>query len=58
MKNKYKEMYEELLTQYQLTMSGVNLEELKIYVDAINDYYEQRKMCDLMCGGDKNDCDI
>lgn len=58
MKNKYKEMYEELLMQYQLTMSGVNLEELKIYVDAINDYYEQRKMCDLMCGGVKNDCDI
>ena len=58
MKNKYKEMYEELLMQYQLTMSGVNLEELKIYVDAINDYYEQRKMCELMCGGAEDDCNI
>ena len=58
MKNKYKEMYEELLMQYQLTMSGVNLEELKIYVDAINDYYEQRKLCDLMCGGVEDDSDI
>jgi hypothetical protein len=58
MKNKYKEMYEELLMQYQLTMSGVNLEELKIYVDAINDYYEQRKMCELMCGGVEDDSDI
>lgn len=58
MKNKYKEMYEELLMQYQLTMSGVNLEELKIYVDAINDYYEQRKMCDLMCGGVEDDSNI
>jgi hypothetical protein len=58
MKNKYKEMYEELLMQYQLTMSGVNLEELKIYVDAINDYYEQRKMCELLCGGVEDDSDI
>lgn len=58
MKNKYKEMYEELLMQYQLTMSDVTLEELKIYVDAINDYYEQRKMCDLMCGGVEDDSNI
>ena len=58
MKNEYKEKYKELLMQYQLTMSGVNLKELKTHVDAINDYYEQRKLCELMCGGDKNDCDI
>jgi hypothetical protein len=58
MKNEYKEKYKELLMQYQLIMSGVSLKELKIYVDAINDYYEQRKMCDLMCGGVENDYNI
>ena len=58
MKNEYKEKYKELLMQYQLTMSGINLKELKVHADAINDYYEQRKLCELMCGGVEDDCNI
>ena len=58
MKNKYKELYETELSKFQLTMSHLSIEELAIVSKAMNDYYEQRKLCDLMCGGVEDDCDI
>jgi hypothetical protein len=50
--------YEELLMEYQLTLSGFNITELELRLKALETYIEQRKLCELMCGGIQNDCDI
>jgi hypothetical protein len=58
MKNKYKELYELKLSEFQLTMCNLSIEELAMISKAMNDYYEQRLMCELLCGGVEDDSDI
>ena len=55
MKNK---KYDDILLKLQTTMYDVPIKDLEIYLMALSDYVEQRKLCDLMCGGVEDDSDI
>ena len=55
---KNKELYENTLIEYSLTLIGVPIKELEIRAKALERYIEQRKLCDLMCGGVEDDSDI
>ena len=39
-------------------MYDASIKDLKIYLMTLSDYIEQRKLCDLMCGGVENDSNI
>ena len=49
---------DKFLMEYQLTLSGINIDELELRLKALETYIEQRKLCELMCGGVEDDCDI
>lgn len=50
--------YEELKFYFEMNYYVDSIEELEIRLKALSDYIDERKLCELMCGGDKNDCDI
>ena len=50
--------YEELKFYFEMNYCVDSIEELEIRLKALSDYIDERKLCELMCGGDKNDCDI
>ena len=52
MKNK---TYDDILLKLQTTMYDMSIKDLEIYLMALSDYVEQRKLCDLMCGGVEDD---
>lgn len=39
-------------------MYDMSIKDLEIYRMALSDYVEQRKLCDLMCGGVEDGSDI
>ena len=53
-----KEIYNDILFKLQTTMSDIPIKDLEAYLLALTDYIEQRKLCELMCGGVEDDCDI
>ena len=53
MKNK---KYDDILLKLQTTMYDMSIKDLEIYLMALSDYVEQRKLCELMCGGVKLLC--
>ena len=53
-----KELYENMLMEYSLTSSGISIKELEIRAKALENYIEQRKMCEPICGGVENDSNI
>ena len=55
MKNK---KYDDILLKSQTTMYDMSIKDLEIYLMVLSDYVEQRKLCDLMCGGVEDDSDI
>ena len=55
MKNK---MYDDILLKLQTTMYDISIKDLGIYLMALSDYIEQRKLCELICGGVENDSNI
>ena len=55
MKNK---MYDDIFFFFLTTMYDISIKDLEIYLMVLSDYVEQRKLCDLMCGGVENDSNI
>jgi hypothetical protein len=50
--------YEELKFYFEMNYCVDSIEELEIRLKALSDYIDERKICDLMCGGVEDDSDI